>query len=99
MKTKVLGALIALNVLLLAAFIGQLLKPNVVLAAGGRRPAYIMVPGEVIGGANSIVYILDTENRRLGARSLDSTGRNLVDMAPIELDRIFEDQNDSNPRR
>ncbi len=99
MKTRVLYSLIALNILLLAALIAQIVKPNAALAAPGRRPNYIMIPGEISGSSNGIVYIIDTENRRLSARSLDSTGRNFSDMAPISLDRIFEDQSESNPRR
>ena len=48
-----------------------------------------MISGEVVGGNSAIIYMVDTEARLLGARTLDNTNR-LVDMVPpIQLDRVF----------
>src|SRR5687768_14299196 len=94
MKSTVVWALVALNCVLLAALVGRYVKPNEALAAGGRRGDYIIIPGEVAGGNNAVVYILDTSNRKLSARVLNNAGRDwrLDDMAPIDLDRILTEE-------
>ena len=89
MKSTVLWALVALNALLLAGLVSQLVGPNTAMAQGGRHADYIMIPGSVIGGNNDVVWIVDTTNRQLSATALD--GRQFVSMGgTIPLDRIFE---------
>ena len=63
-----------------------------------RRPGeYILIPGEITGGSGAVVYMLDINNRQLGAMSYDDTQRNLNVMPPIELDRVFEAANATVP--
>lgn len=93
MKSVIFWALAALNVLLLAALLAPYTKDNAAYAAGrGRRPDFLMIPGRVIGQNSSVVYIIDTANRRLGAVALGANGRDVAGMAPIGLERVFQDQ-------
>jgi len=100
MKTTVLWALVVLNALLLASFLGRITRDNTAAAqpapqggaqALGRRPGdYLMIPGEVPGGNTALVYIVDTTNGWLGAIAYDDT-RNAIDVMPrIDLNRAFE---------
>jgi hypothetical protein len=90
MKSKAIWALAVVNVLLLASLCLRGLTPAAHAQAGARPSDYIMIPGEVIGGNNSIIYIVDTRNGLLGARTLDPQGKLLVDMgAPIDLNRVM----------
>lgn len=63
-------------------------------AAGGAvraRPGeYLMIPGEVVGGSSSVVYVIDANNRQLGALAYDDTQKQLNVMKPIALDRVFD---------
>ena len=94
MKSTLMWALVALNCALVGALAERYVRPNTAHAAGGRRPNYVIIPGEVPGGGNAVVYILDTANRQLSARALNNQGQNwrLDDMPPINLERIFEEQ-------
>ena len=92
MKSKVLWALVALNVLLLVALVLPRVSPTA-QAAGAPRPGdYIMVPGQVVGGNSEVVYILDETNRMLTARVYDQNAKGFSDMPPIPLDRVFQNQ-------
>ena len=109
MKTTVVWALVVLNGLLLVSFVGRVsgvgagesaaLAQNPPAGAGAvnqppRRPGeYILIPGEITGGSSAVVYMLDINNRQLGAMSYDDTQRNLNVMPPIDLDRVFEAAN------
>jgi hypothetical protein len=90
MKSKVLWALVALNVLLLVALFLPRVSPTA-QAAGAPRPGeYIMLPGQVTGGGgNEVIYILDETNRMLTARVYDQNAKGFSDMPPILLDRVF----------
>jgi hypothetical protein len=92
MKSVIFWALAALNVVLLAALVAPYTKDNAAYAARGRRPDFLMIPGRVIGQNSSVVYIIDTANRRLGAVALGANGRDVAGMAPIGLERVFSDQ-------
>ena len=91
MKSKVLWALVALNVLLLAALFLPRVSPTAHAAAPGRPGEYIMVPGQIQGGNGEVIYILDETNRMLTARIYDQNmkGGGFSDMPPISLDRVF----------
>lgn len=98
MKTKVLWALVALNVLLLVGLIAPLGSSPAHAQNGGQKQAragdhFLMISGEVVGGNSAIVYIVDETQNLLTARTLVSNNpRNgtLEDMpAPIDLDRVF----------
>jgi hypothetical protein len=97
MKSIVIWALVALNGVLLAELVSNYIGHNTAMAARGRRPDIVMIPGRIIGGNSSVVYIIDSANRRLGAVALDNTGKALSGLPPQELERIFED--DERPGR
>jgi len=90
MKSKVVWALVALNCLLLVTLLTQWCKPSLAYGqvAGGRPSDYLMIPGAVVGGTSSLVYIIDTQNGLLSARTYD--GRQIQDKSPaIDLDRVL----------
>ena len=93
MKRRILWGLMALNLLLAVTLAARLTGDNTALgqAAGVRRPAdYIMIPGEVTGGASAVVYMIDTTNGLLGAMTYDDSAKVLNTMPPIDLSRVFE---------
>jgi hypothetical protein len=95
MKNTVFWALAFLNVVLVAALLAPYFQSNNAMAqraAAGRRPELMMIPGEVVGGNNAVVYLVDTANRRLGAITLNSRGNGLDAMAPQDLERAFADR-------
>jgi hypothetical protein len=96
MKKTVFWALIALNAALLAGLIAPYFHSNQAMAqragGGGRRPDLMLIPGEIIGGNSAVVYLVDTNNRRLGAVSLNQRGTALDSLAPQPLDRVFEER-------
>jgi hypothetical protein len=93
MKSKVVWALVALNVALSVCFVAQWLRPNTATAqaAQAARPSdYILIPGTVQGNPAQVVYMIDTQNGWLSARSFG--GQAMIDMAPINLNRLFNPQ-------
>ena len=98
MKRTVFWALVALNGVLLASLIAPYLRDNTAMAQkGGRRPEVLMVPGEVMGGNSAVVYLIDTNNRQLGAIALNTKGNGIEALNPLPLDRAFEERNDAAP--
>lgn len=100
MKTKVLWALVALNVLLLVGLIAPLGHNPASAQVGGAnlaRPGdnLLMITGEVIGGNSAVVYIVDETTNQLNATTYFEQGANrgqLRDLGQaIPLDRIYED--------
>jgi hypothetical protein len=88
MKDKVIWALGALNLLLLLGLITRLTAPAEAQAA---RPSdYLMIPGEIIGGNNALIWVIDSRNQQLSAVSLDQQGRALDMMPPLDLKRLFQ---------
>jgi len=95
MKTTLLWALIVLNAVLLASFVGRVSPHNTARAAEPPGPMrrmgdYLTLSGEVEGGAGGVVYVLDTSNDLLGAMAYDDS-RNTIDVMPVmDLKRVFE---------
>lgn len=90
MRSKLVWALVALNAVLLACLLAQWLRPNAAMAQVASRPSdYVLIPGMVQGSPTQVVYMLDTQNGWLSARTL-SNGK-MVDMRPMNLNRIFSD--------
>jgi hypothetical protein len=88
MKNKVIWALGALNLLLLLGLVTRLTAPAQAQAA---RPGdYLMIPGEIIGGNNAVIWVIDSRNQQLSAVSVDQKGTALDMMAPLPLARILE---------
>ena len=96
MKRTLLLALVAVNVVLLAALVMPYLKGNAAMAqragGGGRRPEVMLIPGEQPGGNSAVVYLVDTANRRLAAVSLNNKGNGLDVLPPQDLERVFNDR-------
>ncbi len=95
MKKTALWALAALNVVLLAALAAPYIRGNPAMAqrgdgGGGKRPEIMMIPGEVIGGNSAVVYLIDTNNQRLGAMTLNVRGNGIQGVPPQDLNRIFD---------
>jgi hypothetical protein len=89
MKSKAIWALAVVNVLLLASLCLRSLTPSA--QAQNVRPSdYIMIPADVVGGSNAVIFMIDTRSGMLNARSLDLQGNNLIDLgAPIDLGRVL----------
>ena len=95
-RSKAVWALVALNVLLGAALVGQWVRPNMAHAQATARPSdYILIPGTVQGMQQQVIYIVDTQNGLLSARTFD--GRLFADMKPIDIKRFLSPA--SNPAR
>ena len=93
MKTKVIWALGALNVLLGVALFTPVVSPARAAAAaqtGGARPSdYLMIPGEVVGGSTAVIWLIDGKNQQLSAMTVDENRQRVDMMAPVPLDRLF----------
>ena len=99
MKKTIFWALVALNVVLLVSLLMPYVQSNSAMAqraggGGGRRPELMMIPGEIAGGNSAVVYLIDTNNRELGAVTLNVRGNGLEGVTPENLARIFEDNAD-----
>jgi len=91
MKTKVLWALVILNVTLCVALIGRFTGDNAAVAQANRRPSnYLMIPGTTAPGSPGVIFLLDTTTGTLGAMAYDDARHELSSMPPIDLDRVFE---------
>ena len=97
MRSKTVWALVALNVLLLVCLAGQWLKPNFAYGqAEARVSDYILVPGSVQASTAQVVYIVDTQNGWLSARtSTPQSGAKMVDAPPIDLKSLFDRANNA----
>jgi hypothetical protein len=89
MRSKTLWALIGLNVLLLIVFVSRVSSPNQAMAQPARISDYVLIPGEVPGGTNSVVYVIDTANGLLSAMVVDESRQELSVMDPIDLRRVY----------
>ena len=85
MKSTLLWALAALNVLLLALFVSRMTKENTAMAQPRPRGEYLLVAGDVTSWASQAVYVIDGSNALLGALAYDDTNNRLDAMAPISL--------------
>jgi len=92
MKSKLVWALVALNVMLVATLAARWMKPQTAMAAQApARPGdYIMVPAEVVGGNGSLIFVVDTSNNQLSGIAFDQNS--LVALPPIDLTRVFDPQ-------
>ena len=86
MKNKVIWALGALNLLLLIGLVTRMTAPA---QAQAPRPGdYLMIPGDVPGGAaGAVIWVIDSRNQQLSAVAAD--GKGLEMMPPLDLGRLF----------
>jgi hypothetical protein len=105
MKKQVVYALVGVNLLLGAGLMVRAFmdtKANAQPAAQTpRRPGdYLLIPGRATGATVDIVYVLDQQNRELGAIAEDN--KKISAMPVIKLDPIFDEAApppDNNRRR
>jgi hypothetical protein len=103
MRSRLVWALVALNVVLLTCLVGQWVRPNAAVAqvagAAPRVSDYILIPGSIQGCPSQLIYMIDTQNGLLSARLFD--GQVFQDMPPIQLSRVFGNggPNQGRPRR
>jgi len=89
MKRFAIWSLAILNVLLVAGLVNQSFFSTPAHAQAGRRPSeYLMVPGDVNGLPNGVVFMLDVNSGMLSMMSYD--GRQLDAAPPIDLNNILE---------
>jgi hypothetical protein len=89
MKSRIIWALVWVNVALLVGTALKLTSPPA--SAQLRRPGnYIMIPGELVGGNNAAIYIVDTDNGRLSAVSFSDPTNQMSAMPPIDLNAFFQ---------
>jgi hypothetical protein len=89
MKSSVLWALVGLNAVLLFMFTGQF---NHVKTAEAqiRRPAdYLLIPGSLSTGGQSVVYIIDSTNGQLGGMAYNDGSHTLDTMPSINLTALY----------
>jgi hypothetical protein len=89
MKSTAVWALSALNILLLVLLIAHTTGEGVAMAQAGRPGDYLMIPGQVIGGNNAVVYVLDQTSHELTAMSYDDSMKRMDTMTPINVDRAL----------
>lgn len=92
MRSKTIWALVALNVMLLASlfFHNALTRSASAQALRAGRPSeYLMISGDVQGGSSGVIFMVDTRNGWLSARTMNAAGK-LDDMPAIDLNRIFK---------
>ena len=104
MKTFALWTLVAVNAALIVTVGSRLFREDradAQAAAASGRDDYLMIPGEIVGGNNAIVYVIDETTHQLSSMSYDDAMRKLVTMSPRNLDRDFISvgQNGSNAPR
>ena len=89
MKRFAIWSLAILNVLLVAGLVNQSFFSTPAHAQAGRRPSeYLMVPGDVNGIPNGVVFMLDVNSGQLSMMAFN--GKELDAMPPIDLGGILE---------
>jgi hypothetical protein len=88
-RSKLIWALVWVNVALLLGVALKLTSP----AAEAQVPGlsdYLMIPADIPGGNNAVIYVLDTTHGRLTSVNFDhSTGR-VSAMPPMDLNQLFQ---------
>jgi len=89
-KSRTVWGLIAVNVILLLLLVSRRTADQPAFAQYGARPGdYLMIPGNVVGGSNAVVYVVDQTSHQLAAMSYDDSMGTLVMMPALNLDRVF----------
>ena len=90
MKSRLVWALVALNVVLVATLVTRWMKPQTAMAQAARPGDYIMVPAEVVGGSSTLIFVIDTSNNQLSGMAFDQN--QLVALPPLDLTRVFNER-------
>ncbi len=90
-KSLVLGAMIALNLLLVVFFINKNIPDQQARAQVGRPSEYLMVPGSLNGVTTGVVFIMDTSTGKLSYVTYNDARDFLDTSAPsIDLNQVFK---------
>ncbi len=89
MKSAMLWSLVILNAVLCYALVARVPSAHAA-GAPGRPSDYLLIPGDVPGGANEVVYIVDTSNGILGGMAYDPSTKQLQVMKALDLNKIFQ---------
>ena len=91
MRSKTILALAALNVILLMTLCFHNVLDSRADAQIAKVPPpseYLMVSGEIQGGSAGVIFMIDTRNNLLSARTM--SGKLMEDMQPVDLSHIFK---------
>jgi hypothetical protein len=89
-KSAAIWGLVALNVILVLLLASRHSIDQPAMAQFAGRPGdYLMIPGNVVGGSNAVVYVVDQSSHQLAAMSYDDSMGKLDIMPPLDLDRVF----------
>ncbi len=92
MKTKLIWGLALFNSALAFMLVWRLVPSNTAYAqaGGGQRVGEcLLIPAEISGTADAVVYVVDTSNGTLGAMYFDATTSRMQHMPAIDLQRVF----------
>lgn len=90
MKSVMLWALGALNVLLAVVLVNKFIPEQKAMAQVGRPSDYLMVPGEFNGVPTGLVFIIDTSKGELSAMTYDDTTNAILVFPKIDLAQVFK---------
>lgn len=89
MNKQTLGALVALNLVLLVALAAVAFAPQQAQAQNFVRPQYVMIAGEVPGRVENTIYVVELASSRVAAvifRSSDNRFEVLAQPQPMMPD-------------
>jgi hypothetical protein len=92
MKKNILWMLLGINL----ALVGMLLFGALGNTAHAQRVVrpndYLLIPGELPGTSQGVVYIIDASTGALSAMTYEDSNRRLQKLPPIDLNRVFGGQ-------
>jgi hypothetical protein len=88
-RTMILYGLVGLNAVLALPLISRDFHPAAANAAARAWADYLTVSGNVAGGPDQVVLVVDMTHDELGAMNYDDTTHHLQVMNPIDLAGIF----------
>lgn len=90
MKSLALWSLVILNVVLGGILLARFGRENTAIAQVGRPADCTMIPGEIIGNSNAVIFLIDTTNGKLGGMIFDPTRSRFDLLPPIDLARVLD---------
>jgi len=90
MKSALLWALGALNVLLAIVLFNKYTPEQKAMAQLARPSDYIMAPAQITGIPSGVVIIIDTSKGELSAMSYNDPQNVLEPMPKIDLNQVFK---------
>jgi hypothetical protein len=102
MKTTLVWALVALNVLLAGALVGRSMRPNAAVAqgvAGGRPGDYTIIPVDFPGATVGSIIVLDNVTGEMSAIQTDESAGRMVGLPRVNVTRLFDVAGNRRPVR